>query len=215
MCGICGVWHFDVDRAVNDAVIQSMCEQLIHRGPDESGRYCKGNIALGAQRLKVLDLQGSQQPLQDAAQKLALVCNGEVYNYRQFRSRYRFKTDGDIESILHLYSDYGTECVNYLDGMFAFALWDSRQAQLTLAVDRFGKKPLYYAIDGHQIVFASELKAILQYPHIARDLDFEALDEYLACGYISAPKSIFTAIRKVPPGHTLTVYQNGKFQLTQ
>ncbi len=213
MCGICGFWYFDPAHLGDEAMLHSMTAQLVHRGPDDAGCYLSGSLGLGFRRLSILDLQGSQQPMPSEDERRWLVCNGEIYNYLSLRAalsaRHQFRTRGDVEPILHLYEDYGSRCVDHLRGMFAFALWDGIQQQLMLSVDRFGKKPLYYALDSEKIVFGSELKAVLRCPGISRDLDYEALDQYLACGYIAAPRSIYASVRKLPPGYRLMVSRDG------
>ncbi len=219
MCGICGVWYFDRQTPVDIHLLRRMTDQIRHRGPDEDGFYTEGSVGLGFRRLSIIDVAGSHQPMTNENQSVWIVFNGEIYNFQELRqqltTRHTFKTQGDTETILHAYEDDGAGCVKHLRGMFAFAIWDSQADRLTLAVDRFGKKPLYYLLDEEKFIFASELKAILQHPDVARDMDFAALDEYFYCGYITAPRSIFSAIRKMPPGHTLTVERSGKCQLEE
>jgi asparagine synthase (glutamine-hydrolysing) len=189
---------------------------LVHRGPDEAAFYCKGGLGLGFRRLSIIDAQGSSQPLSNESSQIWLVCNGEIYNYRELRSdlltRHYFRTKGDAETILHLYEENGTRFVDKLQGMFAIALWDSQTEQLILVVDRFGKKPLYYLLDTEKIVFASELKSLLQIPQSRLQLDYEALDEYLSCGYITAPRTIFKGICKLCPGQIVSVKRNGSVE---
>ncbi len=213
MCGISGIWYFDKLHTVDSGLLCLMTDQLSHRGPDQTGAYCKGPIALGARRLSIVDGSGSQQPITNENGSLVLVANGEIYNYRQLRlSNHVYHTGGDLEAIVHLYEDMGAHCVDVLRGMYAFALWDSHQCQLMLAVDRFGKKPLYYILDADKLVFASELKALRLYPTFCHDLDFVALDEYLAAGYITAPRTIYRNVRKLSPGQRLTVRQDGSLE---
>lgn len=210
MCGLCGVWYFERQRPVDQPILQRMTATLAHRGPDDESHYNDqlNSISFGFRRLSIIDIQGSPQPILSENRDKCIVANGEIYNFRELRAqlceRHHFRTQGDIESILHLYEDEGTDCVHKLRGMFAFALWDASYQRLTLAVDQFGQKPLYYFCDQEKVVFASELKALLQFPGISRDLDLKALDEYLERGYITAPRSIFLAIHKLPPGHILT-----------
>jgi len=219
MCGICGIWHFAADRPVDAERLRGMTRHLVHRGPDEEGLFREGSVGLGFRRLSIIDLAGSHQPMPNEDGSIRLVFNGEVYNFQELRerllARHRFRTHGDTETIVHSYEDHGAACVRDFRGMFALALWDRRQQRMTLAVDRFGKKPLYYAIDREQLVFGSELKCLRQYPGLSLELDFAALDEYLSTGYIRAPRSIYRAIRKVPPGHTLTVTRDGRTQLAE
>jgi asparagine synthase (glutamine-hydrolysing) len=212
MCGICGIYYFDHQRNVNYDVLHSMTTTLVHRGPDEAGFFYDGSMGMGVRRLSILDKSGSSQPIFNEDKQLCLACNGDIYNFRHLReqlsSRHHFRSAGDVETILHLYEENALHCVDHLRGMFAFALWDSTNQQLILAVDRFGKKPLYYALDAEKIIFASELKALLRYPGITHDLDYEALDEYLANGFVSAPRSIFKSIRRFKSAQIMTVAHN-------
>ncbi|MEP7293385.1 MAG: asparagine synthase (glutamine-hydrolyzing) [Chloroflexota bacterium] len=216
MCGICGIWHFDPAHCVEEQNLRALADPLVHRGPDAVGFHVEGSLGLAVRRLSIVDPNGSQQPISNEDQRLWLVCNGEIYNYRSLRAqlsgRHQFRTDGDVETILHLYEDHRLACVDHLRGMFAWALWDSNRQQLTLAVDRFGKKPLYFWRDAEKIVFASELKAVIGFPGIPRELDYEALDQYLACGYISAPRSIFKGILKLCAGQRLVVRRDADSQ---
>jgi asparagine synthase (glutamine-hydrolysing) len=219
MCGICGVFYFDPNQLVDPHLIETMMDQIRHRGPDEGACKVDGSIGLGFRRLSIIDVGGSHQPMPNEDERVWIVFNGEIYNFQTLRAnlidRHSFRTAGDTETILHAYEDYGAQCVEHLRGMFAFAIWDSHAQQLALAVDRFGKKPMYYLLDDDKIIFASELKCILEHSHITRDLDMEALDEYLTNGYITAPRTIFKSIRKLLPGHTLTVERNGRVALRQ
>lgn len=219
MCGICGVWYFDGSTVADPELVCSMRDQMLHRGPDEAGLYSDGSVSLGFRRLSIIDLRGSHQPMSNEDQAVWLVFNGEIYNFQALRdqlsARHHFRTSGDTETIIHAYEEFGSACVKDLRGMFAYGIWDAHQRRMVLAVDRFGKKPLYYLLDHERLIFASELKSILQHPNVARDIDLDALDEYLAYGYIPPPRSIFTSIRKLPPGHTLVVTQNGSSVLDQ
>jgi asparagine synthase (glutamine-hydrolysing) len=219
MCGICGVRYFDPNRPVDPHLIETMMNQIVHRGPDEGTCRVDGAVGLGFRRLSIIDVNGSHQPMPNEDEQVWIIFNGEIYNFQTLRDtlkdRHTFRTVGDTETILHAYEEYGDRCVEHLRGMFAFAIWDDRNQLLTLAVDRFGKKPIYYLLDDEKIIFASELKSILKHPHVSRDLDHEALDEYLTSGYITTPRSIFKAIRKLPPGHTLTVNSTGRAVLRQ
>ncbi len=198
-----------------------MTATLAHRGPDGEAYYVDeaDSIGLGFRRLSIIDPQGSSQPLVSEDQTKIIVGNGEIYNFRELRaalcSRHLFQTRGDIETILHAYEEDAERCVVRLRGMFAFVVWDSTCQQLTFAVDHFGQKPLYYALDREKVIFGSELKALLHYPKISREIDPQALDEYLTCGYITAPRSIFRAVRKLPAGCTLTIDRTGEANLRQ
>jgi asparagine synthase (glutamine-hydrolysing) len=219
MCGICGIWQFAPHEPVGTDLLARMTRQLTHRGPDEEGLFHEGGVGLGFRRLSIIDLAASHQPMPNEDGSVRLVFNGEIYNFQELRDRllprHDFRTHGDTETIVHSYEEHGAACVRDFRGMFAFAAWDRAQQRMTLAVDRFGKKPLYYALDREKLVFGSELKCLRQHPSVPLHLDFAALDEYLSTGYIRAPRSIYRAIRKLPPGHTLTVERDGRAQLIE
>ena len=194
-----------------------MCALLEHRGPDARGIHRDGNVALGIQRLRVIDLDTGDQPIYNEDRSVVVVLNGEIYNYRQLRSELKQRghtltTRGDTEVIAHLYEDHGADCVRRLHGMFAFALWDARRQQLLIARDRVGKKPLLYSLRDGVLTFASEMGALLGDDEIARDVDHEALDAYLALGYVPAPLTAVRGVHKLPPAHTLTL-RDGKAEL--
>jgi asparagine synthase (glutamine-hydrolysing) len=213
MCGICGIWYFDPARPVDEPMLRAMLARLAHRGPDGAGVHVDGSVGLGACRLSIVDALHSQQPILNEDGRVWVVGNGEIYNFRSLRSdRHRFRTEGDIETIVHLYEDVGTGCVDQLRGMYAFALWDKQRETLMLATDRFGKKSLYYLCDSEKLVFGSELKALLCVPGVPRELDWQALDEYLSAGYINAPRCIFRHIRKLAPGEVVLVRQAGRLE---
>ncbi len=191
-----------------------MCDALAHRGPDSRGILNEGPIGLGIQRLRIIDLDTGDQPIFNEDRSVVVVLNGEIYNYRELRSElqargHRFGSRSDTEVIVHLYEERGIDCVNALHGMFAFALWDARRERLFLARDRVGKKPLFYALSGGALRFASELNALMRDPEIPREIDHAALDAYLAYQYIPAPLSAFKAVRKLPPASRL-VYEGGR-----
>src|SRR5215470_11138238 len=163
MCGICGYAGFER----NERLLRRMTNVMAHRGPDDEGFFLGDDIGLGMRRLSIIDIAGGQQPIMNEDGSLCIIFNGEIYNYRslavQLRQRgYRFHTQSDTETILHLYEEYGTACVQHLRGMFAFAIYDSRQRQMFIARDRLGIKPLYYWAQNDHLVFASEIKAILE-----------------------------------------------------
>src|SRR6266571_6785014 len=214
MCGIVGIVHSDPARPVPPAMIRRMCEAIRHRGPDDEGAYVDRNVGLGMRRLSIIDLAGGRQPIFNEDQSKVIVFNGEIYNYRELRrgliaQGHLFATQGDTEVILHLYEQYGPECVQRLRGMFAFAIWDSAEQTLFLARDRFGIKPLYVITAPWGIAFASELKALHAVGLTSRELDWEALDTYFQLGYIPAPASPFVDVHKLEPGHTLVWRRNG------
>jgi asparagine synthase (glutamine-hydrolysing) len=191
------------------ALIERMCERQEHRGPDSRGVFSGDGVGLGIQRLRVIDLETGDQPVYNEDRSVAVVLNGEIYNYRELREELRrrghsLSTHGDTEVIAHLYEDEGINLVQRLSGMFAFALWDQRRRRLLIARDRVGKKPLFYSQWGGSLSFASELAALMADEQIPREVDLAAVDCYLAYGYIQAPRSIWRAVKKLPPAHTLT-----------
>lgn len=188
--------------------IDRMSERLKHRGPDSSGKFELAHLALGFRRLSIIDLETGNQPLSNEAGDVTLVFNGEIYNYRELRRGladrgHVFKTQSDSEVIAHLYEEQGTDFVRELNGMFAIALWDDRAKRLVLARDRAGEKPLYYWRSGRMLVFGSEIKALMEYPGISRDLDTEAVTQYFFYGYFPTPRSVFAEIQKLPAAHCL------------
>jgi asparagine synthase (glutamine-hydrolysing) len=195
---------------VSQALIERMCAGLEHRGPDARGVHVSPEAGIGIQRLRVIDLSTGDQPVYNEDRTVAVVMNGEIYNYLELRERlarsgHEFNTQGDTEVIVHLYEEYGEDCVRHLHGMFAFALWDGRRRQLLLARDRVGKKPLVYAQRDGVLSFASELGALLQDTEIPREPDPVALDRYLAFGYVPTPLTALRGVRKLPPAHTMLV----------
>ncbi len=206
MCGICGIKGVAPDTLEREQ--QQMLAALLHRGPDDQGRYCdqEGGVFLGAVRLSIVDLTSAgAQPIFNEDKTVALVCNGEIYNASLLREGlrhrgHRFSSKTDIEVIVHLYEELGERCLEQLTGMFALALWDQRKGSLLIARDRLGIKPLYYYADSHVVAFASEAKALLKLPFISREIDLEALDLYFALEYVPAPHSIYKGIRKLKPG---------------
>jgi asparagine synthase (glutamine-hydrolysing) len=214
MCGIAGVIHRDLDRPVSRELLRRLCAALQHRGPDDEGLYVHGAVGLGMRRLSIIDLSGSQQPIFNEDGSKVIVFNGEIYNYRELRRGliargHVFRSQGDTETILHLYEELGPECVTKLRGMFAFAIWDATERTLLLGRDRFGIKPLYVHTAPWGIAFASELKALHAAGLTSRALDLEALDMFVQLGYIPAPASPFQDVRKLEPGHTLVWRSTG------
>ncbi len=218
MCGIAGVVHRDPSRPVARDTIRTMCAALRHRGPDDEGLFVAGRVGLGMRRLSIIDVAGSHQPIFNEDESKVIVFNGEIYNYRALRAQlvargHRFRTQGDTETVLHLYEERGPECVRALRGMFAFAIWDATAGTLLLARDRFGIKPLYVATGPWGIAFASELKALLAAGLSARELDWEGLDAYFQLGYVPAPATPFKDVRKLEAAHTLR-WRNGAATVT-
>ena len=186
-----------------------MCARLTHRGPDDQGTLVRDGMGLGIRRLSIIDLDGGHQPIHNEDETLWTVLNGEIYNFQELRDQlvaggHRFYTRSDTEAIVHAYEQWGEDCVDHLNGMFAFALWDARRQALFLARDRMGIKPLYYTVAGGRLLFASELTALLEDPQVSREVDPTALNEYLRLEYVPSPRSIITGVFKLPPGHTLT-----------
>ncbi len=220
MCGICGIFHRDARRLVEQSALADMSAQIVHRGPDEDGSYVDGNVALAIRRLSIIDVQSGQQPIGNEDQNLWIVYNGEIYNHQQLRKEleshgHRYRTKSDTETIVHLYEEYGAECVQRLRGMFAFAIWNRRTRRLFIARDRLGIKPLYYRLEGGTLLFGSEIKAILKYPEVKPEFNPGVLAEYLAFGYIAGPETMFTGIRKLLPGHTLEIGETGEMKISQ
>lgn len=217
MCGICGIINRQPEHRVAQPDLQRMCDAIIHRGPDDEGQHVSGQAGLGMRRLSIIDVSGGQQPIYNEDGSLVIVFNGEIYNHLQLRqvleSRgHQFRTHADTEAVLHAYEEYGEECPNHLNGMFAFAIWDMRKQRLFMARDRLGKKPLYYYFDDDRLVFASEIKSILTAPDVPREIDAVALDYFLTFEYVPAPLSIFRNIRKLPQAHWLS-YADGRLQI--
>lgn len=214
MCGIAGVIPRDPAKLPDRQEIDRMVERLHHRGPDDVGVVTLPGVGLGLKRLSIIDVAGGRQPLNNEDRSVTFVGNGEIYNYRSLREEliargHRFATGSDMEVIVHGYEVWGDGVVNRLNGQFAFALWDGPRQRLLAARDRAGEKPLYYFEGVDDIVFASEIKAILTRTDIPRTLDLEGLDTFLTYEFIVAPHTIFQGIRKLPPAHLLTV-ERGK-----
>jgi asparagine synthase (glutamine-hydrolysing) len=190
-----------------------MTEIIRHRGPDSDGFHVAPGIGLGVRRLSIIDLETGDQPISNEDQTITVICNGEIYNFQELRQEllsrgHRFRSRSDVEVIVHLYEDYGVECLNHLRGMFGFALWDARRRRLMLARDRFGIKPLHYAEAKDGIYFGSEQKSILIADRVERDIDIYSLQDLFTIGFVTSPKTLFTKIRRLLPGHYL-LYENG------
>jgi asparagine synthase (glutamine-hydrolysing) len=209
MCGICGLASVDGASSPDRAALEAMSETMVHRGPDSDGVLVEGPVGLAVRRLSIIDLEGGDQPIGNEDRSIHVVQNGEIYNYRELRAElerrgHRFSSRSDTEVLVHLYEERGPRFVDELRGMFAVAVWDSRRRRLVLARDRFGIKPLYYRVAGPTLSFASELKALFAQPGFQRQIDFDALEAYLAFNSIPAPLTIFSGVRKLPAGHLLT-----------
>jgi asparagine synthase (glutamine-hydrolysing) len=208
MCGIAGKVDFH-DRPVDRELIARMCATLVHRGPDDEGIYVGPGIGLGQRRLAIIDLDRSATaPLANEDQTLWVTFNGEIYNFHEMRRGleqrgHRFRTHGDTEVLVHLYEEYGSDCVAHLRGMFAFAIWDARHKRLFAARDRLGKKPFVYARTSDGLVFGSEIKAVTADPSVTIAPNYAAIDEYLTYQYVPSPLTAFEGIHKLPPGSFL------------
>lgn len=214
MCGIAGFTQFTQPMGTIDT-LKAMGNTIIHRGPDAGGEYLDGHVGLAHRRLSIIDLtEAGNQPMFSSDDQLVIVFNGEIYNFLELREDlekqgYSFNTHTDTEVILALYQQHGEACLDKLNGMFAFALWDKQQQKLFIARDRIGKKPLYYFQQDDRFAFASEIKALLTLPDIPRDIRLDAVYDFFAYQYVPDPKSIFTYIHKLPPGHYMTVTAQG------
>ncbi len=218
MCGITGKLNFNREP-VTEIEIGQMNRALSHRGPNDEGVFVDGPIGLGHRRLAVIDLSpAGHQPMADAEGRLRITFNGEIYNFKEIKKSYEqrghtFRTKTDTEIILHLYKIYGPDCLKYLRGMFAFAIWDSAKKELFIARDRAGQKPLKYYRDKNKFVFASELKAIIADKEIKKEPDWAAIDEFLTYKYVPAPKTGFKNIFKLPPAHYMIVKPDGSMDI--
>ena len=212
MCGIAGWINLDTTKPNHDAepVLHSMCETIVHRGPDSEGLWTDETVALGMRRLSIIDLKTGDQPVFSEDKSVIVMMNGELYNYREVRAElekngFKFVTKTDTEILPHLYQKYGDAFLEHVNGMYAFSLWDSQRKKLIIARDRFGEKPLYYGIFDNKLIWASEPKAILAHPSVTAELDLNALRRYVSFDYVPAPMSIYKGIHKLPAAHMLTV----------
>ena len=217
MCGIVGFINAG-SRDANRELLERMNRCIVHRGPDEDGFYVKENVALAMRRLAIIDLKGGQQPIFNQDKTKTIVFNGEIYNFQEIKRNleergHQFYTNCDTETIIHLYDEYGADCVQHLRGMFAFAIWDETDKSLFVARDRIGKKPLLYS---HQpngdLIFGSEFTALLAHPDVSREVDTEAIHHYLSYLCVPAPLTAFKQIRKLAPGHWLR-WKDGEIEM--
>lgn len=224
MCGINGGVWTSAKRSISIGDLDGMTDSLTHRGPDGRGTFLKNypcglGVGLGHRRLSIIDLSGGAQPLFNETNDIGVVFNGEIYNYVELRQRlecigHRFRTRSDTEVIIHLYEEHGVECLQYLRGMFAFAIWDEPKRRLFFARDRLGQKPFVYTHDSDGFFFGSEIKALLKIPSVSKVLRRESIGEYLLYGYIPAPRTAFAGISKLPPGF-FGLYENGEVSVTR
>jgi asparagine synthase (glutamine-hydrolysing) len=218
MCGICGIFDFS-GRPIDAELLQKMNSSINHRGPDGDGTYLFRNIGLGHRRLSIIDVAGGAQPIGNEDGSVQVVFNGEIYNFIEIRKElealgHRFTTRSDTEVIVHAFEQWGKDCVKRFNGMFAFALLDTRTRELFLARDHLGIKPLYYTQVGSQFLFSSEIKALLKHPDCARALDSDSLSELFTFRYVPSPKTLFKGIFKLPPGHSLSII-DGEVKITR
>jgi asparagine synthase (glutamine-hydrolysing) len=214
MCGISGIFEFERRDDISPELVRSMTDTIIHRGPDDDGVFVGPGIGLGFRRLSIIDVSGGHQPISNEDGTIWVMLNGEIYNYPELRKDlldrgHKFTTRSDTESIVHLYEEHGEDCFRRLRGMFAIALWDSRERKLLLARDRVGKKPLFYATNQKRLLFGSELKCLLAADNSIRTIDPQSLSDYFSYGYVPAPKTIYRDARKLQPGHYLVASAAG------
>ena len=224
MCGIAGAIWWQAEKRISHDVLQRMTDAIQHRGPDAEGHLLidqtadrRPGVALGHRRLSIIDVAGSAQPLGNEDGSVQIVFNGEIYNYQELRKSllaagHQFRTEGDTEVIVHLYEQYGLDFVQYLRGMFALALWDSREQQLVVVRDRMGQKPFFYRMEDGRFAFASELKALLQIPGIPRQLDRRSVLRYMTLQYVPAPHSMLEGFRRLPPA-SMAILKDGDFRI--
>ena len=214
MCGIVGIVERDLERPILPGDVEQMVRTLHHRGPDEEGTVVLPGVGLAMRRLAIVDLAGGQQPFSNEDGSIQLVANGEIYNFESVKEEligkgHRFRSRSDVEVLVHAYEEYGDEFLARIRGMFALALWDGRRRRLLAARDRAGEKPLYYTLTSEGLRLASEIKALLSRPEVSRELDLEALDQFLTYEYVIAPRTMFQKISKLPPAHYI-VYEAGE-----
>src|ERR1051326_9115959 len=215
MCGITGYFDLAGLDPIDRARLQAMNDAIAHRGPDGDGFHLEPGVGLAMRRLAIIDVAGGQQPIYNEHQSVAIVYNGEIYNYRELTAElvargHRFRTHSDTEAVVHAWEEWGEDCVTRFRGMFAFAIFDRNRQSLFLARDRLGKKPLYYTFFcNRHCLFGSELQALLAHPQVPRTIDPIAVDDYLAFGYVPDPATIYNGVLKLPAGHTLLL-ERGK-----
>ncbi|MFQ5456015.1 MAG: asparagine synthase (glutamine-hydrolyzing) [Nitrospirota bacterium] len=221
MCGICGIFYLNQNHVMDKNLLVDMRDQLTHRGPDDAGIYLNQNIGLGHRRLSIVDLSpAGHQPMSNEDGSIWVVYNGEIYNYLEIKRElmdkgHLFRSNTDTETIIHAYEEFGKECVKKFRGMFAFAIWDNREKHLFLSRDRMGIKPLYYYHSKDVFIFSSEIKAILASNMIEREVETSVLDAFLSLGYVPSPLTMFKGISKLLPGYSISVNNDGKFQIAR
>jgi len=220
MCGICGIFFANREWRVQGDVLARMNRRILHRGPDDEGFFVEENVGLAMRRLSIIDVKSGHQPLANENRDVWIIFNGEIYNHAELRENleargHQYRTRSDTETIVHLYEEYGSDCVTHLRGMFAFVIWDRRRRVLFAARDRLGIKPFYYRWDGKSFLFGSEIKTILTYPGVDAEFDRGRLAEYLTFGYITGPQTMYAGIRKLAPGHTLELSERGEPKISR
>src|ERR1700687_5950009 len=220
MCGIAGILEFGVYARANEGALREMCRVITNRGPDDEGYYTDGAVGIGMRRLSIVDVAGGHQPISNEDGTLWIVFNGEIYNHLTLREPliargHHYSTRSDTETVIHLFEEYGEDCVQHLRGMFAFAIWNRNTKTLFIARDRLGIKPLYYKLTAERLLFGSEIKAVLAHGGIRPEFNRAALPEYLAFGYLSGEESFYAGIGKLLPGHTMTIGPEGNAEIRQ
>ena len=220
MCGIAGILEFGRDARANAAALREMCRVITHRGPDDEGFYTDGVAGIGMRRLSIVDVEGGHQPLSNEDGTLWIVFNGEIYNHLALREQliargHRYVTNSDTETVIHLFEEYGADCVQHLRGMFAFAIWNRNTKTLFIARDRLGIKPLYYKLTPERLLFGSEIKVLLAHGGIHPEFNRATLPEYLAFGYLSGEETFYAGIQKLMPGHIMTIGPEGQADIRQ
>lgn len=214
MCGITGIFYNDSQRRVDETVLLSMRDSMVHRGPDDAGLFIDGALGFAHRRLSIVGLSTGHQPMSNSDGSLVIVFNGEIYNYPALKQQmmdkgYSFRTESDTEVIIHLYAEYGKDCVHHLNGMFAFAIWDRDSQQLFMARDRLGVKPFYYAeVDG-AILFSSEIKALFEYPGFSPACNQDSVYEYFLFRAVTGERTLFEGVKSILPGHHMIVSRGG------
>ena len=217
MCGICGIFNYERTRPVERSTLATMNRQITHRGPDDEGLFVEGNVGIAMRRLSIIDVKSGHQPLSNETGDIWIVYNGEIYNHEALRKDMQarghiYRTKSDTESIVHLYEEYGRDCVRHLQGMFAFVIWDQKRRVIFGARDRLGIKPFYYRRENGTFLFGSEIKTILSYPGVTAEFNRGTLGEYLAFGYTSGADTMFSGIHKLMPGHWFELNEAGDWK---
>jgi asparagine synthase (glutamine-hydrolysing) len=220
MCGIAGIMELGRDGRADSNALREMCRIMTHRGPDDEGFYFDGQVGMGMRRLSIVDLTTGHQPISNENGSIWIVFNGEIYNHLSLRDQligygHAYRTQSDTETIVHLYEEYGRDCVKHLRGMFAFAIWDKNKQVLFIARDRLGIKPLYYHLTAERFLFGSEIKVLLAHAKVSTQFNSNVLPEFLAFGYLSGDETFYNGIRKLLPGHILELNLDGKSEIRQ